>query len=298
MEKASRKKDGFLGERMVVLPTQVFTEYARHPLVRRLYLTDVGFFPRAKHHYRERKEGIEEFIFIYCTDGQGVLEIAGREYRLLKNEAICIPRLTPHRYNACAEDPWSILWVHFRGGDVALFPLEDCRIVSLSSQNAVTRMTFLFELLLRAVDANYTQGNFIYMSQVLALILSEAYYREKKNSTREQNKHVTSVVRFMYQHLDQALTLDQISGAFSLSKSYLNLIFKQHTQHAPMDFFIQLKMQKACSLLRSTEWKIYQIGQAVGYQDPYYFSRIFAKTVGLSPKGYRQSETATKKNDR
>ena len=53
-----RKRDGFRGERMIVLPTEAFSDYVRHPLVRRLYLTDVGFFPSAAHHYRERKEGI------------------------------------------------------------------------------------------------------------------------------------------------------------------------------------------------------------------------------------------------
>ncbi|MCD7832580.1 MAG: hypothetical protein LUH00_01110 [Lachnospiraceae bacterium] len=44
------KKDGFKGERMIVLPTESFQEYAEHPQVKRLYLTDVGFFPHAAHH--------------------------------------------------------------------------------------------------------------------------------------------------------------------------------------------------------------------------------------------------------
>ena len=65
-----RKRDGFRGERMIVLPTEAFSDYVRHPLVRRLYLTDVGFFPSAAHHYRERREGIEEYIFLYCMDGE------------------------------------------------------------------------------------------------------------------------------------------------------------------------------------------------------------------------------------
>lgn len=59
-----RKRDGFKGERMVVLPTEAFQDYVEHPLVRRLFLTDVGFFPCATHHYRERRDGIEEYIFI------------------------------------------------------------------------------------------------------------------------------------------------------------------------------------------------------------------------------------------
>lgn len=49
---------------MIVLPTEALEEYIENPLVKRLYLTDVGFFPMAKHHARIRKEGIEEYIAI------------------------------------------------------------------------------------------------------------------------------------------------------------------------------------------------------------------------------------------
>ena len=67
-----RKKDGFAGEIYIVLPTEAFSEYAEHPLVRRLYLTDAGFFPHAAHHYRERSEGLEEYILLCCTSGRGM----------------------------------------------------------------------------------------------------------------------------------------------------------------------------------------------------------------------------------
>ncbi len=275
---------------MIVLPTESFQDYVEHPLVRRLYLTDVGFFPHAEHHFRERKDGIEEYIFIYCTEGMGTVHVKGKTYTLRENEAFCIPHNTPHRYYACAEDPWSILWVHFKGEDVSCFPLEECRVVSLSSAHATNRMHFLFDLLFRVLDGHYTLGNFIYISQVLSLILSEAYFREKQNSVREQNKHVTNVIRYMYRHLEENLTLADLAAEFELSKSYLNAVFQKYTQHSPMDFFIHLKMKQACRLLRTTDLYIYQIAGALGYADQYYFSRIFRKVVGMSPKEYKHSE--------
>ena len=83
---------------MIVLPTESFQDYVEHPQVRRLYLTDVGFFPRAEHHYRERKEGIEEYIFMYCTEGSGIIVVEGKEYALSENQAFCIPRFKKHLY--------------------------------------------------------------------------------------------------------------------------------------------------------------------------------------------------------
>lgn len=285
-----KKRDGFKGERMIVLPTEAFCDYVEHPQVRRLFLTDVGFFPCAEHHYRERKDGIEEYIFIYCTEGSGVIYVEGKKYVIHENEAFCIPRFRGHRYYACEENPWSILWVHFKGEDVKYFPLEECKIVKFVSSNSTNRMMFLFELLFRVLEGNYTLGNFIYISQVLSLILAETYDREKHHTTLEQNRHVTKVVRYMYKHIYENMTLEQIAQEFDLSKSYLNAIFRKYTQHAPMDFYISLKMKEACKLLRSTNLYIYEVSQKLGYKDQYYFSRIFKKVVGISPKEYKDSD--------
>ena len=150
-----RKRDGFRGERMIVLPTEAFSDYVRHPLVRRLYLTDVGFFPSAAHHYRERREGIEEYIFLYCMDGSGQITVEDRTYTLRGEEAFCIPRNRSHCYYASEEDPWSILWVHFKGEDTVHFPLEEGRVISFQSTrhraDAVS-----FRALFRVLEGNYT----------------------------------------------------------------------------------------------------------------------------------------------
>lgn len=53
-------------------------------------------------------------------------------------------------------------------------------MISFQSQHATGRMQYLFELLFRVLEGNYTLGNFIYISQVLSLILAETYNREKK----------------------------------------------------------------------------------------------------------------------
>lgn len=258
-------------------------------MVRRLYLTDVGFFPCAQDHYRERKDGIEEYILIYCTEGKGVIRVEGREYHLGPNQAFCIPRWRGHRYWACGGEPWSILWVHFKGEDTAFYPLDEERLVSFSGIHEENRMMFLFDLLFRALEGDYTLGNFIYLSQVLSLILGELYQRERKGSG-EGSRRVTDIVRYMVRHLGEPLTLEQLAQEFDLSKSGLHALFQKHTGRSPMDFFLRLKMKEACKMLRSTSLRVYEVAQRLGYQDPYYFSRIFRKVVGISPKEYQNSE--------
>lgn len=283
-----RKKDGFAGEIYIVLPTEAFSEYVEHPLVRRLYLTDAGFFPHAAHHYRERSEGIEEYIFLCCTSGRGMVEIDGQTFPLQQNEVFCIPRLCKHRYWADEEDPWSLLWVHFKGDDCCHYPLDSLRVCRLAATETVQRMEFLFNLLFHTLEQDYTLGNFIYLSQLLALILGETYARRQDvGTTALQNRQVTRAVRFMYRHLYQDLTLAELSEAMGLSQSSLSAVFRQCTGHAPMDFFTRLKMKEACNLLRSGKEYVYEVAQHLGYKDPYYFSRAFKKVVGVSPRDYQ-----------
>ena len=101
---------------------------------------------------------------------------------------------------------------------------------------------------------------------------------------------MTNVIRYMYKHLNENLTLKMIVDEFELSRSYLNSIFQKYTRHAPLDFFIHLKMKKACAMLRTTDMYIYEVAQNLGYSDQYYFSRVFKNVVGMSPKDYKNSD--------
>jgi AraC-like DNA-binding protein len=59
----------------------------------------------------------------------------------------------------------------------------------------------------------------------------------------------------------------------------------------PLDYFIHLKLQKACLLLFSTDRKVRTIAEELGYDDPYYFSRLFKKYMKSSPEIYRVTQT-------
>ncbi len=273
---------------MLILPTEDFGDFVHHNIVCRLYLTDIGYFPAAKNHFRERKVGIEAYIFIYCLEGKGTIEVAGTEYHIKKNEAFCIPKFCQHKYYADEQDPWSILWVHFKGDDTSEYPLNSMKTINFGNVNAANRMLFLFESLYQVLQSNYTIGNFIYITQVLSMILAETYYAEKEDSTLSQNKMVTNVIRYMYQHLNKLLSLDGVCQEFRVSKSYMNVIFREYTKETPMNFFIKMKMKEACKLFKSTDMLIYEVAGQLGYKDPYYFSRLFKKIVGVSPQKYKE----------
>ena len=108
-------KEGFMGQKMVVLPPKVQEQAAKNPLTSGLYLTAVGYYPKASFHDRVRKGGSAQYIMLYCVEGQGTIRIRDKEFHLPPNHYFIIPRNVPHHYQSSVDDPWSIYWVHFEG---------------------------------------------------------------------------------------------------------------------------------------------------------------------------------------
>ena len=103
-----------------------------------------------------------------------------------------------------------------------------------------------------------------------------------------KNQYLNRVTAYMREHLQENPTLTRIAREAGLSESYLNAVFKECVQCAPMDYYINMKMEQACYLLSSTDLHIYQVAQHLGYDNQYYFSRAFKKVVGMPPKKYKE----------
>ena len=108
-------KDGFTGERALVLPRIIVDKMEEDPLTSMLHITDIGYYPKAKHHFRERKEPINQYVFIYCIDGAGSYRIGDQEYTVSANQYFILPAGVPHSYASNKSTPWTIYWIHFKG---------------------------------------------------------------------------------------------------------------------------------------------------------------------------------------
>ena len=91
-------KNGFTGERALVLPRMIVDKLEEDPLTSMLHITDIGYYPKAKHHFRERKEPINQYVFIYCIDGAGWYRIGEQEYTVSANQYFILPAGVPHAY--------------------------------------------------------------------------------------------------------------------------------------------------------------------------------------------------------
>jgi AraC family transcriptional regulator, arabinose operon regulatory protein len=95
-----QKHDGFAGQRLVVVPRPILPSALKSPLLRQLLPTDAGYYPKASGHTCVRERGCPEVIFIYCAEGNGWCEIAGRRHDVGKNQLLVIRAGLPHVYGA------------------------------------------------------------------------------------------------------------------------------------------------------------------------------------------------------
>jgi AraC-like DNA-binding protein len=98
---------------------------------------------------------------------------------------------------------------------------------------------------------------------------------------------VDSAILFMQGHINDNISLNELSSQYNYSVSRFSNLFKQKTGYAPIDYFVQMKMQKACQQLDFTDRSVKDIAFSMGFDDPYYFSKRFRKIIGMSPKKYR-----------
>lgn len=92
------------------------------------------------------------------------------------------------------------------------------------------------------------------------------------------------------QYQNEDMSLQSVSSHVNVSSNHFSAIFRKETGVTFIDYLTKVRMENAKDLLVSTSMKTSEIGFEVGYRDPHYFSYIFKKTQGMSPKEYRKEK--------
>ena len=98
---------------------------------------------------------------------------------------------------------------------------------------------------------------------------------------------IKQAINYIDEHLTDDMTLETIAESVHSNASYLSRIFKKEVGTSVITYITDLRIKKAKDLLEHSDLKTFEISDAVGIDDPAYFSVLFKKYTGMSPKSYR-----------
>ncbi len=291
----AKLKDGFQGECAIVLPGTVVRQMESDPFCRNLHVTDIGYYPTARYHFRERREPISQYILIYCTRGAGWYELAGKRYSVGSDQLFILPAEKPHAYGADLDDPWTIYWVHFKGEMAGIFAEGFSTPFSIPSgdDSRISTRLGVFEEIYRTLKNGYSSDNLSYSAAALYYFLGSIKYLGKYRKSHETHEGerdiVETAIHFMRENLSKRLTLADIARHVNYSPSHFSAVFSRRTGYAPVYYFNQLKIQAARRMIREGRFNFTQIAARLGFQSVHYFSRRFHIATGMSPSEYERS---------
>ena len=109
----------------------------------------------------------------------------------------------------------------------------------------------------------------------------------EEKSLREM-RPITEAKRYIQQHYQEALRLEDVSSAVGFNATYFSTLFKKETGQNFMDYLTELRISKSKELLCADELSVQDVAEQVGYRDLKYFSRLFKKVTGVSPSDYKK----------
>lgn len=293
------KKDGFEGQRAIVIPKSILIRFCEeNEAIKGAFITDIGYYPKAKFHRRKRTAGADQNILIYCIDGKGCVNIGSQTYNITSGDFFIIPHHVKHFYETDGTQPWTIYWCHFKGLQ------SDAIVEQIIAKEKIYRYniefnidrTNLFDNLYSFLEQGYSTENLTYINLLFLQYLASFAFRERFNvNYNEANIEATNKsILFMQNNLENVLSLMELAASVNLSVSHYSYLFKKKTGFSPIEYFNHLKIQKACQYLQFTQLRVREIAFRIGIEDPFYFSRLFTRTMGYGPKQYRKNRLAVK----
>ncbi len=151
---------------------------------------------------------------------------------------------------------------------------------------------------LSEIFSNYPNGcHSIYQSSNVEQVLAwMAVLRDGLCETLKQKKVtykanvIHSVQKYIQAHIEEKLSLNDIAAVFGLSPNYLSVLFKKTCSIGFSEYISHMKINKAKSMLLEQNMKIYEVAEHLGFESAFYFSKVFKKVEGISPREYIQQK--------
>lgn len=241
-----------------------------------------------------RPNGTNDYQLLFVEQGENHMEFLDKKILLKAGHLLLIPPNIYQKYYIVTGKEYMDYWIHFSGDSVpslidmiGLSPLEPVVLEnSFRFTNAVTSLALQMHLHQRGYEIKclslFYDIFYTLFTELVANRQSSPYFRIK------------SAIDYIYHHYDEFPSIKKLADECSLSVSRFHYLFKAEIGKTAVQYITDIKIDKARQLLMQTDCTISEIAHILGYEDALYFSKVFKRLTGKSPREFRSNKKQNK----
>ena len=228
------------------------------------------------------------WAFVMITAGSGYYQVGeGERQKVDAGSWFCLFPGVTFNYGPCTDGNWDEYYFTVDGNRVqewleCWLPHPEAVKKAVYDDSLIHRMEMMFKLIDSGIPSNMDRA---------ALILEGFLYDLVSQSDRSEASNRESFALKVIEDISQSLHMQQepadMAARHHISVSTLRRIVHQFTGYPLNEFLHRLRVAEARNILLNTELTVKEVGEALGYKDTFYFSRVFKRITGVSPRSYR-----------
>lgn len=234
---------------------------------------------------------LNEYQLMYVASGTGVFESEALGIVAVKPGSVFL--IEPgiwHRYQPTFESGWEEYWIGFRGHYPEYLMKQKCFNTCdlMTNIGLNSEFVMVFGRLFESLKSNRLPISRVFSCgamQLLAIAYSASLMNNKQQNRKEDI--VNSLKLKIQEQWSEQIQMKNLAKQYHVSYTWLRRSFKELSGISPGQYHLNLKLEKACQMLVTTDMTISEIAFTTGFVTEFHFSRIFKKKMNITPSKYR-----------
>ena len=241
--------------------------------------------------YTKRLQGQRDYQLIYVANGCVHFYFNDKERVVEKGNMVLFRPGEPQIYYVYPKEHGEFFWVHFTGYDVERV-LEECGIPGgchVFWAGVHSDIRSMYCQMIRELQTKGTHyETILQMNLRHLLLLMNRHIADTPNTELNFQGEIIQAIGWFERHWREPISMEEYAANNRMTPYWFRQKFKAFTGTTPTQYVINLRITNAMNLMENTDYSIEQIAEAVGYDNPSYFRRLFRKHTGISPSEYKK----------
>lgn len=237
--------------------------------------------------YYVKRNNYNSYLLMYIKDGSGQIFFDNKTYQAKKNDVVLLNCHMPHAYTT---KKWETYWIHFDGNTSKNFfdlLYSRCGVV-FTLNDSIIIPKYLSEII-KDFEKSKAPNEAI-VSCYLHRMLTELLLMSSESSVSKDlcKNQIQDAINYMRLHYRDKLMLSDIASYASMSQYHFSRMFKKETGYSPYEYLTMIRLNKAKTLLKTTNLNIKEIANEVGYNNESNFIINFKEHTKMTPAEFRK----------